>query len=44
MNKITLKPKINRFYTDDLDLDLDTLQLGLHLWFAFWFSYFIVEE
>jgi len=42
MSKITLKPKIDRFYTDDLNLNLKTLQLGLHLWFAFWFSYFIV--
>ena len=27
----TLKPKIDRFYTDDLNLNLKTLQLGLHL-------------
>ena len=31
MSKITLKPKIDRFYTDDFDLNLKTLQLGLHL-------------
>ena len=35
MSKITLKPKIDRYYTADLDLHVLTLQLGLHLWFAF---------
>ena len=30
MIKITFKPKIDRFYTETLNLDLDALQLGLH--------------
>ena len=30
MNKITHKPKIDRFFTATLDLHLTTLQLGLH--------------
>lgn len=30
MSKITLKPKIDRIFTEYLDLDLKTLELDLH--------------